>query len=273
MLGETEDLTPQVSSGIADSRSELGGATALAPLEIWVPRDLLMFLAFIPVALLTSKYLVLLGYVGICSVTSRHMQFDSVQSDTFFLLVQQCVFYVLILSLIYLQAKLIYGQAFWHSLGCKRLKAKQAVGYLAGGGGLAITASLALWLRPDLNDFPLEKFLGSGNIAIAIGGFAISIAPLVEELVFRGLLFAIIEGAMGARVAVVVTALLFAGLHIPEYWQAWHHLFMILIVGLVFSLTRAITGSVTPSIVLHVGYNSLLMLGLLFTTNLFHHLK
>ncbi len=71
----------------------------------------------------------------------------------------------------------------------------------------------------------------SRTASFAIGAFAISVAPVVEELVFRGLLFAIFEGSVGIRFAVVATAVLFAGLHIPEYWHAWNHLFMILVVG------------------------------------------
>ena len=93
---------------------------------------------------------------------------------------------------------------------------------------------------------------------------------MVEELVFRGLLFAIFERAVGLRFAVVTTAVLFAGLHVPEYWHAWNHMFMILVVGMVFSLARGTTGSLTPSIILHIGYNFLIMAGLFFSTQHFH---
>jgi len=92
---------------------------------------------------------------------------------------------------------------------------------------------------------------------------------VVEEVVFRGLLFAIFERAMGWRFAVVTTAVLFAGLHAPEYWHAWNHLIMILVVGLVFSLARGATGSLAPSIILHLGYNSLIMTGLFVSTQHF----
>jgi len=141
--------------------------------------------------------------------------------------------------------------------------------YLAGGGGLAIAVSLALMIRPDKQEFPLEKLFSSRTASFAIGAFAISVAPVVEELVFRGLLFAIFERAMGSRFAVVTTAVLFAGLHAPEYWHAWNHLLMILVVGMVFSLARGTSGSLTPSIILHIGYNSLIMTGLFVSTQHF----
>jgi membrane protease YdiL (CAAX protease family) len=44
---------------------------------------------------------------------------------------------------------------------------------------------------------------------------------------------------------------------------------MILAVGMVFSLARGVTGSLTPSIILHIGYNSLMMAGLFFSTQHF----
>jgi membrane protease YdiL (CAAX protease family) len=245
-------------------------APSLAPREIWKLRDLLLFLAFIPFALLISKLVVALGYVVLRPITRWHVTVDLAQSDTIFLLVQQCVFYVFLLGFISLLARLQHRRSFWKSLGWSQLTARQVLGYLAGGGGLAIAVSLALWLVPDKHGFPLEKLFSSEATTIAIGAFAIGIAPAVEELVFRGLLFAVIEGAMGMRLAVVCTAILFAGLHIPEYWHAWNHMFMILVVGIVLSLARGLTGSLAPSIILHIGYNSFIMLGVFSSTEHFH---
>ena len=242
---------------------------ALTPKEIWKPRDLLLFVAFIPFALLACKLVVLIGYAALGPLTGRHVKVDLVQTETVFLLIQQCVFYVLILVFLFLLARLQHQQPFWKSVGWKNPQPKQVVGYLAGGAVLAGAVSLALALRPDTQGFPLEKLFDSRTASFAIGAFAITFAPLVEELVFRGLLFAILEGAVGLRFAVVATAVLFAGLHVPEYWHAWNHLIMILIVGLVFSLARGATGSIAPSIMLHIGYNSLIMTGLFFSTQHF----
>src|ERR1035438_9486841 len=71
----------------------------LAPREVWKPRDLLLFVAFIPFALLASKIALLIGYSVLRPFTGWHAKVDSAQSDTIFLLVQQCVFYLLILAL------------------------------------------------------------------------------------------------------------------------------------------------------------------------------
>jgi membrane protease YdiL (CAAX protease family) len=241
----------------------------LTPREIWKPRDLLLFVAFIPFALLVSKVAVLMGYVVLRPFTGWHAKADLIQSNTLFLLIQQCVFYVFILGFLFLLAKLQHQQPLWRSLGWKRPTARQATGYLLGGGGLAIAINLALWMLPDTQVFPLEKLFNSRAACYAIGTFAVAVAPVVEELVFRGLLFAVLERAVGLPFAVVTTAVLFAGLHIPEYWNAWNHVLLILAVGMVFSLARGVTGSLTASILLHIGYNSLMMTGLFFSTQHF----
>src|SRR5208282_1716379 len=242
-MGDTENLPLEVSTAPPQILAPPPPPLLLAPREIWKPRDLLLFVVFIPFALGVSKIVVLIGYVVLRPLAGWHMKADAAQSDTIFLLVEQCIFYVGILAFLFLSANLQHQQPFWHSLGWKKPTASQVSAYLAGGCALALAASFALWLQPDTEAFPLEKLFNSRAASFAIGAFAISVAPVVEELVFRGLLFAIIERAVGMRWAVVTTAILFAGLHVPEYWHAWHHMFMILVIGLVFSLARGTTGS------------------------------
>ena len=269
ILGDSENLSMGAGGSPPQSFPPQPPAVPLAPREIWTLRDLLLLVAFLPMALLVSKFAVLIGYAALRPFAGWRSPTDLVQSGTIFLLVMQCIFYVFILGFLFLLAKLQHQQPFWRSLGWKKLSARQVAGYLAAGCGLAVAVSLAIMVRPDTQEFPLEKLFNSRTASLAIGAFAISIAPVVEELVFRGLLFAIFERAMGWRFAVVTTAALFAGLHAPEYWHAWNHLLMILVVGMVFSLARGMTGSLAPSIILHIGYNSLIMTGLFFSTQHF----
>jgi hypothetical protein len=262
------DNQPIETGGFAPENSECDRPSP-APRDIWSVRDLLWFLATIPFALLMAELVVLMGYGVFHPLAAWHARANLLQSDTMLLLAQQSVFYVFILSSVFLLAKL-HGQPFWKSLGWRKPTAQQVLGYLAGGGALAVIVSLLLALGPDKQEFPLEKLFNTPAAAYAIGAFAISVAPVVEELIFRGMLFAVFERAVGLRFAVASTAVLFAALHVPEYWHAWHHMVMILAVGLIFSLARGITGWLTPSILLHIGYNSLIMSGLFFSTRHFH---
>jgi len=269
MAVEPENISTEAGGSLPQSLPPQPPVLPLAPRQIWTLRDLLLFVAFIPMALLVSKFVVLIGYAALRPFTKWHAPAELVQSDTLFLLIMQCVFYVFILGFLFLLAKLQHQQPFWKSLGWTKPTARQVAGYLAGGSGLAVAVSLALLVRPDTQGFPLEKLFSSRTASFAIGAFAISIAPVVEELVFRGLLFAIFERLLGLHYAVVMTAVLFAGLHAPEYWHAWNHLLMILGVGVVFSLARGITGSLAASTILHIGYNSLIVTGLFVSTQHF----
>ena len=73
--------------------------------------------------------------------------------------------------------------------------------------------------------------------------------------------------------AIVVTAMVFGAAHIPEYRGAWNHVLLLFVVGGIFSLTRGITGSLTPGIILHIAYNFSLMAGFFIQTQQFHNFR
>ncbi|MGA3164806.1 MAG: CPBP family intramembrane glutamic endopeptidase [Terriglobia bacterium] len=271
-MGDTENLFQDVSGARAETFAPRP-APPLVPREIWTLRDLLLFVGLIPFALLASNLLLYIGYVTLRPFAGWRTPVDSLTSNTFFLLILQSIFYFFLLGYLVLMARIQHHQPFWSSLGWKKPTGRQVLVCLAGGGVLAVVITLAPPLLPDAEGFPLERLFTSRAAYYAIGAFAIGVAPVIEELVFRGLLFAIFERAVGVRFAIATTAVLFAGLHIPEYWHAWNHVLMILLVGGVFSLARGRSGTLTPSILLHVGYNTCMMAGLFFTTQHFRALE
>jgi hypothetical protein len=269
MPEDMENYSMEVGGSPAEGNSPQPPTPLLKPREIWRLSDLLLFVVFGLVAYLMLGLLASTAFAVARPFLGWHASTDWLAKNPIFGLILQSTLYVSILGFLFLLARLHHQQPFWKSLGWHNPTPKQVASYLGGGGMLAVAVSVALSLRPDLQGFPLEKLFNSRAACFAIGAFAISLAPLVEEVVFRGLLFAIFEGAMGLRFAVVATAILFAGLHVPEYWHAWNHLFMILVVGMVFSMARGTTGSIAPSIMLHIGYNSLIMTGFFFSTQHF----
>jgi membrane protease YdiL (CAAX protease family) len=272
MPGDTENLSQELSGAPPETLTPQP-PSPLAPREIWTLRDLLLFVAFLPFGLLASNLLAFIAYAVLRPFTGWHAPVDSLPSNTFFLLILQTMFYTSILAYLFLLARIQHRQPFWKSLGWKKPTRRQVLACLVGGGALAVLIRVVPPLLPDAEGFPLERLFTSLAASYAIGAFAIGVAPVIEELVFRGLLFAIFERTVGLRFAIVVTAVLFAGLHVPEYWHAWNHVLMILLVGVVFSLARGMSGSLTPSILLHVGYNACMMTSLFFTTQHFRALE
>jgi uncharacterized protein len=107
---------------------------------------------------------------------------------------------------------------------------------------------------------PMEDFLSTPLLAAFTGLFAISFGPLMEELFFRGFLYPTLARRFGIFVAVVSTAVPFALIHGLQLEFAWGLVFIIFLVGLVLTIVRAKTGSVAASFVVHVAYNSTLVI-------------
>ncbi|MFB3923884.1 MAG: lysostaphin resistance A-like protein [Terriglobia bacterium] len=224
-------------------------------------------------ALLAANFLVVAGYTALQPVLGWPRLSRAVQGNPFLLLVLQSVFHALIFLTIYLFIVVNHRLPFWETLNWRMPPRSKALQFFLGGILLALVIQLMPPLLPDRDDFPLTRLFTSPLAGYAISAFAVLIAPFMEELIFRGVLFAFFQNLVGDRFAVFGTATLFAALHVPEYWGAWNHVFLILMVGLVFSAARGFTGSLVPSVILHVAYNASLMTGLYFQTNQFRQLQ
>jgi membrane protease YdiL (CAAX protease family) len=73
------------------------------------------------------------------------------------------------------------------------------------------------------------------------------LAPIVEELVFRGLLYGWIAGRWGTMPAFIVSSLAFALAH----WDP-AHVVLVLPLGFLFGWLRRRTDSLLPSTVAHI---------------------
>ena len=65
----------------------------------------------------------------------------------------------------------------------------------------------------------------------------------------------------------------FAMVHSEQLGQAWGPLLVLFVVGLVLTITRVVTRSVTPGLLIHVGYNLMLFGVLYIGTDHFRHLE
>ena len=235
----------------------------------WTARNLVVLLGCGLLALVAANFLTLAGFMILQPLAKWKSHPEALRDNPFFLLSLHMVFHALVLGVIYLFLVVNHGLPFWEALQWRRPTARLARFCILGGVALAMLVELAPPLLPDRSDFPLQRMFSSPQAAYAIGVFAILIAPFMEELIFRGVLFCFFEDLVGWRFAIVGTGLLFAGLHLSEYWGAWNHVMLICIVGLAFSLTRGLTGSLAPCVILHTAYNAALMVGLYIQTDQF----
>lgn len=86
---------------------------------------------------------------------------------------------------------------------------------------------------------------------------AVFTAPLVEEIVYRGVLYSAIERALGMAVAVGAVSLLFAGVHVFQYIDNVSVITVITLLSFSLTAVRAYTGKVLPSFIIHLVFNGI----------------
>ena len=141
-------------------------------------------------------------------------------------------------------------------------------------------------LRSGQKPLPLVLLPGSTVVAGGVAAGAISdhvfgvattallvLACLLGVFSVAPTLNAAAAGRFGRLLAVLVTSFAFAMVHGEQLGQAWGPLLVLFVVGLVLTITRVVTRSVTPGLLIHVGYNLMLFTVLYLGTDHFQHLE
>jgi hypothetical protein len=135
------------------------------------------------------------------------------------------------------------GFRFWHIV------------VILVGFFLLAAAFTALFGEQD-ND--LMRILRSSRSAVYIVAFLATFsAPIVEEVLYRGIIYSAFYKAFGVVTAVIVASALFAGVHFLQYNGDITALIMICLLSLVLTVIRARTGNLLPCIVLHTVFNGI----------------
>jgi membrane protease YdiL (CAAX protease family) len=100
----------------------------------------------------------------------------------------------------------------------------------------------------------LERGQGPELVVLVIG--VVVLAPLAEELLFRGLILRSLLRRTGAGAAVAISAAVFAGVHLLDPNTA-SLLVPLAGLGVVSGIRAVRTGELSQSILLHAGFNLL----------------
>ena len=121
---------------------------------------------------------------------------------------------------------------------------------------LAIAALLAPLLAPDQEDITRELGTDEGSaIGLLLAGFLIVlVAPLSEELFFRGFVFGGLRRGIGVAAAAVVSAMLWGSLHLAS--GNIGTAVQLTIFGVILALLFAREGSLWPAIFAHLLNNA-----------------
>lgn len=102
------------------------------------------------------------------------------------------------------------------------------------------------------------RLLKTSRAAVFVVAFiATFTAPLVEEIIYRGLLYSAFQRSFGRAAAFVLVTLLFALVHVPQYWPSFSTIFLLTLLSVLLTSIRVVSENLWPCIVLHTLFNGL----------------
>lgn len=123
--------------------------------------------------------------------------------------------------------------------------------------GFLIAGGVLNYFIPS-GETDLMKILNSSrSAALAVAFMATFTAPIVEEVIYRGIMYSAFQKSFGPAAAVVLVTLCFALVHVPQYYESVPTILMIFSLSLTLTLIRVKTNSLLPCIILHTIFNGI----------------
>jgi membrane protease YdiL (CAAX protease family) len=244
----------QAVAGASTPPRELPWLNLLMAFGVWVMSVIL--LVFVPV-IIALPYLVYKWKNG-----GVHPELLASDKTLIFLSIVGIVpTHLLTLGVVWLVVTQGRRRPFWKTLGFEWPKPLGpglgivlcfVAALLLWGIGLAVTT---LWGggKTDL-DLLVES---STPARLATAFVAVFTAPLIEEIIYRGVLYSAIERALGVGVAIAAVSLLFAGVHVIQYKNNLGVITVITLLSATLTLARAYTGKLLPSFLIHLIFNGI----------------
>jgi len=110
---------------------------------------------------------------------------------------------------------------------------------------------------PEKENDLIRMLRTSRSVVYVVAFVATFTAPIVEEVVYRGVLFSAFQRKLGVAFAFVLVTVLFALVHVPQYYPSYSTIFLLTLLSLTLTATRVKAGSLLPCIILHTLFNGL----------------
>lgn len=237
----------------------------------WNPLDIIL------VALFGFGSLMLCGFVGL-AIAPHLPAFHSltriqVAANPLFLVPIQALAYLIAFLFTRMFITIRAQQDFWQAIKWNFLPAGDMVTFAFSGVVLALVTQVISHFMPIPKELPMDKYFVQPAFIYLMMAFGTLVAPLIEEVFFRGLIFPVAFRYLGLSFGTAVTAALFAVIHQGQLAHAWAPLSLLFFVGLVLTSIRAVTKSVAASWITHLSYNSTLFALLVYATGGLKHLE
>ncbi len=195
-------------------------------------------------------------------LTGVENSFPAVLGEAPMIVAIQILWWAVLIAFIYGVITIRHRLPFLPAIGWRSIERPPTV-FLLGGVLLAVSVAVVAQILPQApGRMPIQDLIDDHDSLVILALYGVLFAPVVEELVFRGFLYAALDRAWGAVVAVLITSVVFSLPHAWQYGWRWQNLLLVTYVGVMFGIARARTQSVVPSTLLHIGYNGTLFVGL-----------
>jgi membrane protease YdiL (CAAX protease family) len=217
-------------------------------------------------------FFVILVTIGARRYIYPHEQLMEVaQGHPVLLLIAQGLAYLVVIAFMVLLVKRVRDRTFAGAIRWNWPMNPWA--FLLGGVGLSVALQILGHFLPIPKELPMDRFFKTPIEAWGVAIFGILVAPLMEELFFRGFLYPVLARWLGVSVSVVLTGIGFGLLHASQLGRAWAPVFMIFLVGVVLTTVRAVTKSVASSWLVHFAYNGTIFTLMFIATSGFRHME
>ena len=201
----------------------------------------------------------------------RQSFLEVAQQHPLLVVLGQALAYLAVLIFMMQLVKRGSGQPFWQAIRWNW--PANPWPYLAGGVAMAVCLQAIGRFLPMPRELPIDRFFRTSAEAWTLAIFGLAVAPLMEELFFRGFLYPVLARKLGVAVSVVLTGLGFGLIHASQLGKAWAPVLIVFLVGVVLTIVRAVTKSVAAGVLMHFAYNGTIF-GLMFVvTSGFRHLE
>ena len=187
------------------------------------------------------------------------------------LLPQQFLGYAFLFGALALVFRMQYDRPFWDSLGWRRAPMPFLWMVIFGFATAIAVAMLGALIRTPTTSNQMTQLMQDRVSMIVMAAFGTTVAPVSEELVFRGFLQPLLVRSLGAIPGIAIAALPFGLLHYHEYGNSWRHAVLIALAGASFGVMRHVTGSTRAAAIMHAAYNGMIFIAVLGQGKLVPH--
>ncbi len=252
-----KDILPSAAAPLSPNNPPWNSPTALA---VWFASVLMIL--FVPLVLV-------IPYV-IHVMLNGQNSLESFQSDPM----------VILLSIIgTIPAHILTIVLAWAVItNFKKYSFRTVLGWESGGfswwhypvilGGFFIVAAIIGYFLPAQDNELIRILRSSRTVVYFVAFMATFTAPLVEEVIYRGILYSALQRSIGVGWSVVIVTALFAGVHFLQYWGSPGSIILICLLSLILTLIRVRTNNLLPCVILHTIFNALQSVSLLFFEDL-----